>query len=224
MQLNLHLKLLSDGTFGNGDGVASLVDTEIEHDNLGLPFLRGRTLKGLLSEECANILFALEKQNSSKLSVFKASAQFLFGSPGSTINDDSAMKVGMAMLPLELRKAVEVEINKERLTSAEVLNSLTSIRRQTAINEKTGVAEDHSLRSLRVLLRQTQLTSLLTFSRTPENETLALLSACVLSIHRAGTGRNRGRGRLKAWLEDDEFTTTKFSDFEKLVLGEEHKK
>lgn len=224
MQLNLHLKLLSDATFGNGDGVAGLVDTEIEHDIFGLPFLRGRTLKGLLAEECANILFALEKQSSAKLSEFEASAQFLFGRSGSNIDDDAAMKVGAATLPLELRKAVEVEINKNRLTSTEILNSLTSIRRQTAINEKTGVAEDHSLRSLRVLLRQTQLTSLLTFSRTPKDETLALLSACVLSLHRAGTGRNRGRGRLKAWLENDEFTTTKFLQFEKLVLGEEHKK
>lgn len=223
MQLNLHLKLLSDATFGNGDGVVGLVDTEIEHDNFGLPFLRGRTLKGLLAEECANILFALEKQKSPKLDVFKALAQFLFGSPGSTINDDSAMKVGAARLPAELRKAVEIEINKKRLTSTEILNSLTSVRRQTAINQETGVAEDHSLRSLRVLLRQTQLTSLLSFSQTPKDETLALLSACVLSLHRAGTGRNRGRGRLKAWLEDDDFTTKKFSQFEKLVLGEEPK-
>lgn len=32
MKLTLHLKLLSDTTFGRGDGVSGLVDQEIEHD------------------------------------------------------------------------------------------------------------------------------------------------------------------------------------------------
>lgn len=31
--LELHLKLLSDATFGRGDGVAGLVDAEVEHDS-----------------------------------------------------------------------------------------------------------------------------------------------------------------------------------------------
>ena len=56
MQYALKLTLLSDGTFASGDGVSGLVDREIEHDAFGLPFLRGRTLKGLLSEEADNLL------------------------------------------------------------------------------------------------------------------------------------------------------------------------
>lgn len=47
---SIKIKLLSDTTFGRGDGVAGLVDQEVEHDQYGFPFLRGRTLKGLLSE------------------------------------------------------------------------------------------------------------------------------------------------------------------------------
>lgn len=58
----LQFDLRSAATFGRGDGVAGLVDEEVEHDGDGLPFLRGRTLKGLLAEECANILYALELQ------------------------------------------------------------------------------------------------------------------------------------------------------------------
>jgi CRISPR/Cas system CMR subunit Cmr4 (Cas7 group RAMP superfamily) len=52
---HLKIKLLSDTTFGRGDGVAGLIDQEVEHDANGFPYLRGRTLKGLLSEECDNI-------------------------------------------------------------------------------------------------------------------------------------------------------------------------
>src|SRR5215813_4972072 len=93
----IHLHLISDTTFGRGDGVAGLVDEEVEHDAAtGLPFVRGRTLKGLLVEECANILFALHTQDSSLCAQFEAPAQFLFGQAGSTRADEAMMHVGAA--------------------------------------------------------------------------------------------------------------------------------
>lgn len=52
----MKIQLLSDTTFGRGDGVAGLIDQEVEHDADGFPYLRGRTLKGLLSEECDNLI------------------------------------------------------------------------------------------------------------------------------------------------------------------------
>ena len=68
MEMFIRLTLKSDATFGLGEGVAGLVDEEIEHDfETGLPFLRGRTLKGLLVEECSNILYSLERQNNGAL-------------------------------------------------------------------------------------------------------------------------------------------------------------
>ncbi|PVE30161.1 hypothetical protein DC030_15410, partial [Enterococcus faecalis] len=58
--IEIRLKLLSDATFGRGDGVSGLVDEEVEHDaRTGLPLVRGRTLKGLLVEGCADIFYAL---------------------------------------------------------------------------------------------------------------------------------------------------------------------
>jgi len=41
----LNFTLLSDTTFGRGEGVPGLVDEEVEHDRYGLPYLRGRTLE-----------------------------------------------------------------------------------------------------------------------------------------------------------------------------------
>jgi hypothetical protein len=61
MDLWLDIRLLSDGAFGRGEGVAGLVDSEVEHEPSELPFIRGRVLKGLLVEECANLLFALSR-------------------------------------------------------------------------------------------------------------------------------------------------------------------
>lgn len=205
MKLQLDLILQSDASFGRGDGVAGLIDQEVEHDGAtGLPFLRGRTLKGLLVEECANILYAVEQQNNqTALATFNEAAGALFGQAGSGIENGAVMHVGPGLLPEDLRKAVGGDVGAGKLTPAVVLESLTTIRRQTAVADETGAPAETSLRSLRVLLRDTRFVSELSFSREPNANELALLTACALSLRRGGTGRNRGRGRLKVELSDD---------------------
>lgn len=221
MEMQIQLKLLSDATFGRGDGVTGLVHEEVEYDpETGLPFLRGRTLKGLLVEECVNILYALEQQNSPILNKMQEAANFLFGQPGSTLTDDAHMHVSAATVPKELRDAVVADIKGNRLRPLEVLESITAIRRQTAMDMKTGAPEKGSLRSLRVILRDTTFISNLEFDEQPSREALALLAACVMSLRRAGTARNRGRGRLQATLHDalsNDVTTTHMTEFEKLL-------
>lgn len=228
--LNLHLQLISDATFGRGDGVAGLVDEEITNDPAtGLPFVRGRVLKGLLVEECANILYALQGQ--AVQTQMRTAADYLFGRPGSQLGDDANMRVGAAHLPLELRQAVKYALNttvdREKWTAADVLESLTAVRRQTAVDEKRGAPEHGSLRAMRVLLRQTELTAQLTFTddvsatsdASEHTHTLPLLAACVAGLRRGGSGRNRGRGRLEAWLEDKAMMQGYLAQFEALIKG-----
>jgi hypothetical protein len=198
--------LLSDATFGRGEGLAGLVDQEVDHDRYGLPYLRGRTLKGLLNEECANILYALTQQETD-VARWRKAAQRLLGGPGSTLGDDAWLRVGPARLPADLRQAVRQALEAPRATlrPADVLDSLTTIRRQTAVDEKTGVPDEGTLRAMRVVLRQTPLEARLTFiDGDREQEDLPLLTACILALRRAGTGRNRGRGRLRASLHADQ--------------------
>jgi CRISPR/Cas system CSM-associated protein Csm3 (group 7 of RAMP superfamily) len=223
MKLQIYITLKSDATFGRGDGVVGLVDEEVEHDAAtGLPFLRGRTLKGLLAEECANILYALRQQNSPAYAQFERAARFLFGQPGSTSEDEAKMHVGPALLPKAMRDAVEANIRGGALRPTEVLESLTAIRRQTEVDEKTGAPEEGSLRSMRVVLRNTPFIAELHFDEDPDQTAKALLAACVLSLRRAGTGRNRGRGRLTARLYDqqgNDITGEWFEHFRRLVKG-----
>lgn len=221
MKLYIEVALQSDATFGCGEGVAGLVDEEVEYDpRTGLPFLRGRTLKGLLVEECANLLYALERQQSVYYSQFAQSALFLFGQPESIAQGDAAMRVGAAQLPEQLRQAVEKHIKRNELKPAEVLESLTAIRRQTAVDEKNGAPQKGSLRSLRVVLRETTFVAAIDFIKEPDEASKGLLAACVLSLRRAGLGRNRGCGRLKAWLLDEQkkdITASYFTHFRQMV-------
>ncbi len=216
----LKITLKSDATFGRGDGVAGVVDSEVQHDAYGLPYLGGRALKGLLGEECANILFALGQQG--RAEGWYAAAQRLFGSPGSSNEDQSLLHIGDARLPEDLRRAVEGGIERGELTREQVLHSLTAIRRQTAMNVE-GAPQKETLRATRVVLRQTPFEAVLTFLADPTEEDLALLAACVKALRRAGTGRNRGRGELEARLYDaqgQDVTDNHFARFREMVQQE----
>jgi len=191
------ITLKSAATFGRGDGVAGLVDREIEHDPAGFPFLRGKTLKGLLAESAENIVFALKNDPE-----WKKAKDSLFGLGGSGLEERGILHTGDAQLPEGLR----AEIKKASWSKEDVLYSLTGIRRQTSINEH-GAPDHATLRSMRVLLPGVCLEASLSFDRPPSETEKQLLAAAVLDFRHAGTGRNRGRGWLQADLDDE--TTTK---------------
>ena len=197
------LTLKSAATFGRGDGVAGLVDREIEHDQHGFPFLRGKTLKGLLAESAKNVVFALG--NAEK---WRGAKNALFGVGGSGLKGRGSLHIGDARLPEALRAAVLAE----KMSKEDILYSLTGIRRQTSINEH-GAPEHATLRSMRVLLPGVVLESSISFDSGPSDEQEQLLAAAVLDLRHAGTGRNRGRGWLQADLDDDAATQTLFEAF-----------
>jgi CRISPR/Cas system CSM-associated protein Csm3 (group 7 of RAMP superfamily) len=219
------IKLLSDTTFGRGDGVAGLVDQEVEHDRYGFPYLRGRTLKGLLSEECDNLIAVLPDDNQRQH--WQEVANRLFGVPGSTLDTQAKIHVGDACLPNDLRKAIATQLDVEQdrkrrdsrykanLTSTDILESLTTIRRQTAIDPEDGAPAEHSLRSARVILRELPFESKLLFESKlnkdsqEDQDMLALLAVGTLALRRIGSGRNRGRGHVQCSLHDSSNEITK---------------
>ena len=189
----LRFQLESDATFGRGDGVPGLVDREVAVDPYGCPYLHGRTLKGLLGEVCADILFALDFDKT-----WITAADRLFGIPGSGFQQ-GILRIGHAQLPKALRSTIQ---HTEEWTPQDVIASLTTIRRQTAM-DVNGAPDARTLRSMRVILRKTFFEAEITMIDQMTQDEQALLAACVQGLRRAGTARNRGRGRLYAWLEDE---------------------
>lgn len=221
----LKIKLCSDTTFGRGDGVAGLVDQEVEHDRYGFPYLRGRTLKGLLSEECDNLIAVLPDDNQRHR--WQEIADRLFGVPGSTLDTQAQIHIGDACLPGDLRKAIAAQLDAEQdrkrrdsrykpnLTSTDILESLTTIRRQTAIDPEDGAPTEHSLRSARVILRELPFESKLLFETElntdseDDKDMLSLLAVGTLALRRIGSGRNRGRGHVRCSLHESTNEITK---------------
>jgi hypothetical protein len=206
----IKITLKSAATFGRGDGVAGLVDREIEHDQHGFPYLRGKTLKGLLAESAENIVFALEKLQSK--TGWSNAKSTLFGVGGRGLGERGILHVGDAQLPEALRAAVIAQ----NWPKEDVLYSLTGIRRQTSINEH-GAPDHATLRSMRVLLPGVILEAALSFDRKPEPMEEQLLAAAVLDLRHAGTGRNRGRGWLKAELLEDQIAVGAFAAFKEAI-------
>jgi hypothetical protein len=197
--LQLHIKLKSDATFGRGDGVPGEVDAEVQHDALGLPYFGGRALKGVLTQECADLLFALHQLDGDRW--WKAAAE-LFGRPGSTGDMAGALIVGDAQLPEVLRRAVAYA-EGQGLSAHQVLAALTTVRKQTANDVETGAPLDQALRAMRVVLRETEFVAPLQFRTEASDDALALLAACAAALRRLGMGRNRGRGEVECWLTDE---------------------
>lgn len=162
MNYYLTLTLRSDASFGSGDAVPGLVDLEIDHDEAGCPQIGGRALKGLLREEAAQLRYALGPRWGNELA---AAARRLFGDSGATGEGEAQLRVGPATLPPDLRVALHAEVRRSNsesvkspgLTREQVLRSLTTIRRQTAVDVQSGAPEEGSLRAIRVLLRDTPL-------------------------------------------------------------------
>lgn len=190
----LEIELLSDAAFGRGDGVAGWVDAEIQHDPAGLPVLSGRALKGLLVAECAEILNVLPEALAEK---WQAVALRLFGEPGATGDGTGGVGVGGATVAPDLAAMVWEDFRRGQSREA-VLESLTAVRRQTAVDAETGAPRDETLRATRLVVRGLTLFAPLSFEAEPTETDKALLAACVMSLRRAGTGRNRGKGRLRA--------------------------
>lgn len=221
----LQITLLSDGTFGKGSGLPGRVDTEVQYDmETGLPHVRGRALKGLLVEACAEVLQSVRQQDGKgeALRRLRVAAAWLFGRPGSRAEDEGKMNVGPGLLPEPLRKAVARDVEAGRYSPEAAREALTALRRQTAIDDVTGAREKGSLRTRRVLLRDTTLTASLSMREAPTDDVLALLYACARLVRRGGLHRSRGNARLHAEFCDpsaaDENTYAR--RFDALIRGE----
>jgi hypothetical protein len=225
----LSLRLRSDAAFGNGDGIPGLLDLDISYDEAGCPFLGGRALKGLLRDAAEQLRYALADRWSAAL---HTSSQRLFGSSGAGVSGNALMHVGAATLPPALLAALHAHVADphDPLTADQVLEALTTLRRQTAVDSVVGAPETGSLRTVRVLLRETLLLAPLQFAESPSPTDLALLAACALAVRAAGTGRNRGRGALQVLLHENEpddvaapaataYTQQAYQRFRTLVLA-----
>lgn len=192
----LTVELLSDTTFGRGQGTAGEVDVEVEHDDCGLPFLRGKTLHGLLRDAWLSMAPHFGDLSDAAVRVLGIEAD---------LADAAVLRVGDALLPADVRAWVRHAVHRPNhpLRPDQVLRTLTDVRRQTARSRATGAPEETTLRSSRVVLRGLTFAAPLTWLEPPTVEHVRLLALCALGVRHGGLGRNRGRGLLRLAIDGD---------------------
>jgi len=209
----LEIELLSDTAFSMGAGIAGLVDSEIQHDDLGLPTLSGRAIKGLLTTACSEILSALNQTAEDR---WAKAAHKLFGVHGEMLDAEGELYFGDGAVAPDLKAALAYKQAKAKpsVSRQEIIESLTDLRRQTAMNE-FGAPNDQTLRAIRVLVSGLTLYAPVHFAENPEHDEKALFAACLKGVKRAGLGRNRGKGEIRFTLTDRSLKPEEFVDPER---------
>ncbi|CCP24818.1 MAG: hypothetical protein GXW90_09255 [Tepidanaerobacter acetatoxydans] len=193
-EYKITIKLESNCMLGAGEGWGSVIDADIVFDNVGLPYLPARRLKGCLRESAKEVLEMMECAG-----IKKFESQIIdkvFGCSG------DATGAGIVFNNLYLPNYKDVydwckwalqECNSA-VSPEIIVNSFTSIKQQTSINNE-GIADDKSLRTFRVLKRGIEFEGAVNIKE-EDKEAVDLLALACLNLRYIGTMRNRGYGKI----------------------------
>lgn len=188
----LKIELQSALCAADGDGHASVIDTDICTDEFGIPYIPARRLKGCL-REAADYIGITDTQKDA-----------LFGKSGS--QKSGSLLLTDALIPKHDALVKELKTNKQKADA--VTRLFTDIRAATAISED-GCVEANTLRFVRVVNQkqpwdlQKNLTFCANVSEIDDAEMRSVLEKCCKALRHIGFKRTRGFGVVKCTLETD---------------------
>ncbi len=193
-ELKVKVELFSPLQLGSGRADV-IIDSEAVHDKFGLPYFPGKRFRGLLYES------AVEMAEISDGAWFsREDVDELFGHAGS---DSVLLRVDNLTLAdytqLKEQWRLLEEEYPELYTPESLWESYTSIRYQTAIDKETGLADDGSLRNLRVVDSGHCFFGSI-YLLGAGNKADEIISKALLNLRYAGAKRNRGCGRIRCSL------------------------
>jgi CRISPR/Cas system CSM-associated protein Csm3 (group 7 of RAMP superfamily) len=193
---HITVELLSDTCFSRGGGTPGAVDVEIEHDELGLPYLSGKTLRGLIRDTWLTMARSFEELHEAALRVW---------GPIGDLEETSILRFGDAQLDASVRDWITWAEKRTQtpISPQTVLEALSDVRCQTSEERSTGAPAETTLRSMRVALRGLQFSAPIRWIAEPTEVDLQCLALSVLGTRHAGLGRSRGRGFVRLLLDGD---------------------
>ena len=194
----LEIVLKSPLTSAAGEGRVGLVDRDVAFDEMGLPILPGRRLKGLWREAYRDVADAWQQCGQTPTSVdqvFGVSGQ----GPGS---GSAAIYVANAELKVasSLKEWLRYLQQDKKLHPDDVVHHYATVRAQTAINRRTGAAAENTLRLTRTLKSDLVFYAPIRFVETPTQGLINALALGATALQHMGTARTRGLGNVKCRL------------------------
>lgn len=197
----LEITLESPLTSADGEGRIGLVDRDVAFDDMGLPILPGRRLKGLWREAYRDVIDAWQQCGQSAIPV-----EQIFGDTGqSPGNGDACIQIANAELKEAscLKEWLQyLQHHKiQRLHTDDVVHHYATVRAQTAIDRETGSAKENTLRLTRTLRAGLVFWAPVRFAvASPDPELKNALALGATALQYMGTARTRGLGRVRCRL------------------------
>ncbi len=184
MNLHFEIQLLSDWHCGSGLGAGAETDAEILKNEHGLPYIPGKTIKGLLKD-------ALYEIQQFDASVPPDLVDIIFGSVAS--NSMGSPKGKTFFSNANLSAEEQQDLLKNNLSTFLYRNIAS-----TSIEKETGVAKSKSLRTMEVCVP----IKLQGFINDVEEAEAKHLKKAALWVRSLGVNRNRGLGRCQFVILD----------------------
>jgi len=207
--LNMFVKTITNTCPGSGEGYGSIVDCDVVFDDMGLPYIPARRIKGVL-RECALELQEMVN-NSGLMEIQDHQLNKVFGREG--------QYEGASLIVTDLlidghdgyKEWFEWLYHKypALFSPAVMMEYFTEMRRQTSITEQ-GIAEEGSLRTSRVLKKGLCFKGLLYLSDYDEKDIVLLALSCA-NLRHLGVQRNRGLGEVEVMLYKGNDNVTKLA-------------
>jgi len=197
------IALLSDTTFGSGQPTAGEVDMEIDADEAGLPRISAKAIHGLLRSAWDAMAPAFNDMAESAADVLGTTRDHRTG---------PLLRVGTARVDAETRAWADYAATRTTnpIGSRRVLDAMTDIRIQTAMDRRSGAPARRSLRMTRVVSspvagekQPVTLIAPLNWLRPPDGAHIRVLALMALGVRHGGVARSRGSGHIQLSIDGD---------------------
>jgi CRISPR/Cas system CSM-associated protein Csm3 (group 7 of RAMP superfamily) len=181
----MQILLLSDSLIGNAEGYGATIDKDSVFDEVGLPVIPGKRVKGILREQ-AELL--------EKFGNISSPVKVLFGDTGITDKNTEYLSVSnFSITDYDLNQQyLKYLIQEKEISRSEIIEYFTCLRMMTKIDDD-GIAAETSLRTNRVLKKGLCFIGELIFD---ENQIVDFKKIASLT-RRIGSIRNRGFGHIQ---------------------------
>ena len=187
MDIRYRIEFFSDWHCGSGLSAGADVDALVIKDDCGLPFVPGKTVKGLVREAMEDILtFKRIGNEESRESLLKLES--LFKETFGYFDGNSEMIKGQAFFT-----NAELPSDERRVIIAEKLQAFMYRRLSSTAIDTDGIAKEHSLRRMEVVIPCRLEGYILDVPC--DDEFIKLIGDALYYIKRLGQNRNRGLGR-----------------------------
>ena len=184
----IQIELQSDLAAGSGYAFGTNIDSDIVYDDVGLPYIPSRRIKGVMREAAENIAIVL-----------KHPVSVLFGKGKENDTTGIMVEDGLLENHASIRKMLVFE---KDVSDQDVLSLFTSVRTQTRMED--GIADDKSLRKIRLVNQYSPMEkgkNLVFFAPVScQEEWEEDIKNILLAVRSIGLKRNRGLGSVKCSL------------------------